>query len=51
MLDPIGSKIVSTVPTKSGYHLITLPFNVQKFREKFPDIDVHRNNPTILYIP
>ena len=51
MLDPIGSKIVSTVPTKSGYHLITLPFNVQKFSEKFPDIDVHRNNPTILYIP
>ena len=51
MLDPIGSKIVSTIPTKSGYHLITLPFNVQKFSEKFPDIDVHRNNPTILYIP
>ena len=38
------------IPTKSGYHLITEPFNLQQFKEKCPDIDVHKNNPTILYI-
>ena len=51
MLDPLGGKIISTIPTKSGYHLITIPFNLQQFKEKYPDIDVHKNNPTILYIP
>ena len=37
------------IPTKSGYHLITTPFNLQQFKEKYPDIDVHKNNPTLLY--
>ena len=44
-------KVIARIPTKSGFHLISYPFNVQKFSEKFPDIDVHKNNPTILYIP
>lgn len=39
------------LPTKSGVHLITIPFNLAKFKEKFPHVDVHKNNPTILYIP
>jgi hypothetical protein len=39
----------ATIPTKSGYHLITTPFNLQQFKEKYPDIDVHKNNPTLLY--
>ena len=43
------SKVIATIPTKSGYHLITTPFNLQKFQEEYPDIDVHKNNPTILY--
>lgn len=43
------SKTIATIPTKSGYHLITTPFNLQKFQEEYPDIDVHKNNPTILY--
>ena len=37
------------IPTKSGYHLITEPFNLQQFKEKYPNIDVHKNNPTLLY--
>lgn len=50
-LDPISldSKIIQEIPTKSGYHLITTPFNIQQFKEKYPDIDVHKNNPTLLY--
>lgn len=42
---------ISCVPTKNGVHFITRPFNLQKFKEAFPTIDAHKNNPTILYIP
>jgi hypothetical protein len=38
-------------PTKNGVHLITRPFNLQKFKEKFPTIDVHKDANTILYCP
>ncbi len=45
----ITSKIIEYIPTKNGYHIITTPFNLQQFKEKYPDIDVHKNNPTLLY--
>jgi len=49
-VNPFGySKFIAEIPTKSGYHLITTPFNLQQFKEKYPDIDVHKNNPTLLY--
>lgn len=38
-----------SVPTAHGLHLITSAFNRQKFGEKYPNIDVHTNNPTLLY--
>ena len=44
-------KILAVLPTKNGMHIISNPFNLQKFKEKFPDIDVHKSSPTILYIP
>lgn len=50
-LQPQGTKIVATIPTRSGYHLITTPFRLDTFNANHPDIDVHKNNPTILYIP
>lgn len=37
------------VPTAHGVHIITKPFNRQRFSQEFPDIDVHTNNPTLLY--
>jgi hypothetical protein len=37
--------------TKGGIHIITRPFNLNKFREQHPDVDVHKDNPTILYCP
>ena len=49
--EPIGPKYVTIIPTKNGSHIIMRAFNLQKFREKYPDIDVHKNNPTILYCP
>lgn len=44
-------RIKAEIPTKNGCHLITNPFDLAKFKEEFPDVDVHKNNPTILYIP
>ena len=43
--------LYATIPTLNGYHFITRPFNLQKFKEKFPKVDVHKNNPTVLYVP
>lgn len=44
-------KIIATIPTKNGFHLITKPFNTQTFSEKYPEIDIHKDNPTILFVP
>ena len=41
----------SKVPTKNGYHILVTPFNPNLFKDKFPKIDLHKDNPTILYIP
>lgn len=53
-MKPEGPKLVSCVPTKNGYHLITRPFNrveFTKYMELQGDVpDVHKNNPTILYV-
>ena len=43
------NKFCYRVPTAHGIHLITTPFNTAKFSQHFPDIDVHKNNPTLLY--
>jgi hypothetical protein len=48
---PIGNKLIAIIPTKAGVHLITKPFNLQDFKAQYPEIDVHKNNPTVLYIP
>lgn len=58
-IQPIGNKLIAKIPSKSGYHLITKPFNlkdakknaVTKLDNWFSKIEVHRNNPTNLYIP
>ena len=42
-------KLQYIVPTAHGNHLICKPFNTTKFRQKYPEIDVHKNNPTLLY--
>jgi hypothetical protein len=44
-------KIMTFVKTKSGFHIITQPFNVMKFKERYPDVDVQKKNPTLLYLP
>jgi hypothetical protein len=37
--------------TRSGFHIITQPFNVMKFKERYPDVDIQKKNPTLLYYP
>ena len=37
--------------TKNGSHLIVKPFNIQTFKYIYPEIEVHKDNPTNLYIP
>ena len=48
---PFGDKIIAIIPTKNGHHLITERFDVKTFSEKYPDIDIQKKNPTLLYYP
>jgi hypothetical protein len=48
---PIGSKVEAVIPTKNGYHLITKRFDVEMFRKSYPQVDIQRKNPTLLYFP
>ena len=43
-------KIVATLPTLHGYHIITRPFNKQTFKVLYPnDLEIKDNNPTLLF--
>ena len=54
-------KILAEIPTRSGVHIITNPFNMEKFRNMLPvafpegghvlGIDVQKNSPSVLFIP
>lgn len=45
------NKIECVVPTKNGYHLITKKFDVMEFKKQYPDIEIQKKNPTLLYYP
>jgi len=51
MLRPEGPKVEAVIPTKSGFHLITKRFDVMEFKKKYPEIDIQKKNPTLLYYP
>lgn len=52
-------KIVAVIPTKSGVHLITRPFNHETFNRMFfqvkmsieNEVSIKKDNPTVLYAP
>ena len=50
-LRPEGDKLDACVPTKNGYHLITKRFDVMEFKKEYPNIDIQKKNPTLLYYP
>ena len=47
--NPGSHKIKFDVPTLHGVHLIATPFNCQRFSQIYPNIDIHKDNPTLLY--
>ncbi len=53
-IEPIEDKLIATIPTKNGYHLITKPFDRTEFTKYMQlqgDVpDIHTDNPTILYV-
>jgi hypothetical protein len=49
--EPFGDKTYILLPSKSGCHMIVKPFNLQGFSEKYPKIEVHKDNSTNLFIP
>jgi hypothetical protein len=50
-LRPVGNKVITTIPTKNGFHLITERFDVMNFKNRYSDIDIQKKNPTLLYYP
>jgi hypothetical protein len=48
--EPIGDKFIAEIPSKNGVHLIVKPFNLTDFKEFYPDVEIHKDNPTNLYI-
>lgn len=49
---PFGEdKIITEIPTKNGVHLITKRFDVKEFKKKYPEVDIVKKNPTLLYYP
>ena len=50
-LRPEGPKVETIIPTKNGYHLITDRFDVMEFKKQYPEIEIQKKNPTLLYLP
>jgi hypothetical protein len=48
---PEGEKVEAMIPTKNGFHFITKRFDVMEFKKHYPDIDIQKKNPTLLYYP
>lgn len=49
--EPLGDKLLALIPTKNGYHLITSPFRLDEFKKIYPELSIHKDNPTVLFIP
>jgi len=52
---PEGPKLITCIPTKNGYHLITKRFDTMEFSKYMKlqgDVpDIQKKNPTLLYYP
>lgn len=49
LMDPKIDAFRYTVPTLNGIHIITTKFDSKAFLEVFPGVDIHKDNPTLLY--
>ena len=50
-IQPVGNKVEKVIKTKNGFHLITSKFNVMEFKDKYPDVEIQKKNPTLLFLP
>jgi hypothetical protein len=50
-LKPEGSKCEAVIPTKNGYHLIAQRFDTKTFSEEYPEIQIQKKNPSLLFLP
>lgn len=41
--------IYDVLPTKSGLHVVSSPFNITEFIKRFPGLSVHKNSPVLLH--
>lgn len=52
---PIGEKVITTLPTYNGYHIVTGKFDVFHFNQLCNSanvkVEIHKNNPVALYYP
>jgi hypothetical protein len=48
---PEGPKTKFIIPTKNGFHLVTDRFDVLEFKKNYPEVDIQKKNPTLLYLP
>lgn len=51
---PDSDKIVNYIPTVNGIHVITTGFDLEQFKQKLaikqlPNMNIHKDNPTVLY--
>jgi hypothetical protein len=49
MITNLNSIIYIINPTLNGYHIICSGFDRRPFTANFPGVDVHKDNPTVLY--
>lgn len=50
-IEELGGEIITRIPSKNGSHIISTPFRLDKFRDRYPEIEVHKDNPTNVYVP
>lgn len=48
---PEGDKFIARIPSKTGTHIITKPFDIMEFKSAYGDIDIQKDNPTNLFCP
>ena len=48
---PNHQNVEAMIPSKTGTHIIVKPFDTRDFNKEYPEVEVHKNNPTNLYIP
>ncbi len=50
-IQPIGDKVVAVIPSRTGCHIITTPFDPRTFNKEYPKIEIIKDSPTNIYIP